>query len=168
MQIRQILIWAKNVFALGRQDYQWQHELCLYGWKDGASHYFHDCRTDGTVFEQSDIPALMKKADKGELKNIILDLMQGDVSGTVFREPKPSKSADHPTMKPVRLFARQIQNSTKPGEAVYDPFGGSGTTAVAAEQLGRNSFIMELDEHYASVIKERLERLTGETAVLVG
>lgn len=133
MTIRQLLVWAKNTFALGRQDYQWRHEPCLYGWKDGAAHHWYADRKQTTVLEFD----------------------------------KPSRSEEHPTMKPVALFAYQIENSTKPGDLVLDPFGGSGTSVVACEQLGRRCATVELDPHYASVIVERWERLTGKTAVRV-
>lgn len=77
---------------------------------------------------------------------------------------KPIRSADHPTMKPVPLFGFQMRNSTQPGDIVLDSFGGSGTTLVAAESLGRKARIMELDPHYCDVILSRWETLTGDTA----
>ena len=67
-------------------------------------------------------------------------------------------------MKPVRLIALQIRNSTRPGEVVLDLFGGSGTTLIAAEQLGRKARIMELDPRYCDVIIERWEQFTGRKA----
>ncbi|HIZ17855.1 MAG TPA: site-specific DNA-methyltransferase, partial [Candidatus Olsenella stercoravium] len=78
---------------------------------------------------------------------------------------KPSRSEEHPTMKPVKLFAYLVRNSSRPGDLVLDPFAGSGTTVIACEQLKRRAAVMELDPHYASVIVERWERLTGKTAV---
>ena len=69
-------------------------------------------------------------------------------------------------MKPVPLFALQIQNSTKEGEAVVDLCGGSGTTVIAADQLGRRAFVMELDPKYCDVIVDRWEKATGKEAVL--
>ena len=68
-------------------------------------------------------------------------------------------------MKPIRLLAKLIANSTKPGEVVLDAFGGSGSTLIACEQLGRVCKIVELDERYASVIVDRWERFTGQKAV---
>ncbi len=67
-------------------------------------------------------------------------------------------------MKPIDLFAYQIKNSSKEGEAVLDLFGGSGTTLIACEQLNRTCYMMELDPHYCDVIIARWEKLTGETA----
>ena len=81
-------------------------------------------------------------------------------------EERPNRSAEHPTMKPVDLMGRSILNSTKPGEAVLDPFGGSGTTLIACEQSGRRCYTIELDPHYCDVILERWERETGREAVL--
>ena len=67
-------------------------------------------------------------------------------------------------MKPVKLFAYLVRNSSRPGDLVLDPFAGSGTTVIACEQLKRRAAVMELDPHYASVIVERWERLTGKKA----
>lgn len=84
---------------------------------------------------------------------------------TIIREDKPVRSDLHPTMKPIKLCARLIQNSTKPGESVLDLFGGSGSTLIACEQLGRKCYMMEYDPHYVDVIINRWEDFTGEKAV---
>lgn len=84
---------------------------------------------------------------------------------TVIDENKPQRSDDHPTMKPVALFGAQITNSSRDGDIVLDPFGGSGTTMVACEQLGRRAYMMELDPHYCDVILSRWEKLSGRQAV---
>lgn len=81
---------------------------------------------------------------------------------------KPMASKLHPTMKPVALVEHLMENSSKQGDPVADIFGGSGTTLIAAEQLGRTCYIMELDPHYCDVIIERWENLTGKTAVKEG
>lgn len=86
---------------------------------------------------------------------------------TVIDMARPKVSREHPTMKPVPLFAYLMGNSTKEGWNVYDGFGGSGTTLIAAEQLNRNAFLMELDPHYCDVIIARWEKLTGEKAVKI-
>lgn len=132
-KVRQCLIWNKNTIVMGRQDYQWKHEPCLYGWKEGAAHYFVDDRTQTTVVD----------------------------------EDKPARNAEHPTMKPVNLLARLIKNSTRPGESVLDPFGGSGSTLIACDQLGRVCYTMELDPRYCDVIIDRWEKLTGQKAVKI-
>ncbi len=85
---------------------------------------------------------------------------------TVIDWERPQRSELHPTMKPVGLFAYQIKNSTKSGDHVLDLFGGSGTTLVACQQLGRKSYLAELDPKYCDVIIERWENLTGKQAVL--
>lgn len=83
---------------------------------------------------------------------------------TVINEDKPHLSDLHPTTKPVPLFARLVGNSTKEGEIVLDLFGGSGTSLVACEQLGRRCYTMELDPHYCDVILTRWEQFTGKKA----
>jgi len=85
---------------------------------------------------------------------------------TVWEIDRPGRSPEHPTMKPVELVARAIQNSTKAGEAVLDPFCGSGTTLCAAEQLGRRCYAMELEPRYVQVVIERWQNLSGRDAVL--
>jgi site-specific DNA-methyltransferase (adenine-specific) len=83
---------------------------------------------------------------------------------TVWEINRPARSAVHPTMKPVELVARAIRNSSKPGQLVYDPFAGSGTTLIAAEQTGRACRAMELDPRYAQVILERWGAIAGTPA----
>lgn len=134
LQVRQCLIWVKDTFVLGRQDYQWQHEPCLYGWNEGAGHVWYSDRKQTTIL--------------------------------TFERPK--KNEEHPTMKPVPLFGYQIQNSTKPGDIVLDTFSGSGTAIIAAEQLGRSAYAMELSERYCDVMVKRWEEQTGEKARLGG
>lgn len=85
----------------------------------------------------------------------------------VWEIPRPKKSDEHPTMKPIELVARALQNSSDKRDLVLDLFGGSGTTLIAAEQTGRKCCMMELDPHYCDVIISRWEKLTGETAVRI-
>lgn len=118
--VRECLIWNKNALCLGRQDYQWKHEPCLYGWKDGTHQWYSDRKQT-----------------------------------TVIDFDRPTNSEEHPTMKPVGLFAYLIKNSTKAGDIVLDSFGGSGTTILACEQLGRCGYTMELDPKYCDVIRKR-------------
>lgn len=161
-EVRQNLIWVKSAFAMGRQDYQWKHEPCLYGWKDGAAHYFIDDRTQSTVYEDARPNfATMKKE---EMRKLLEDIYADKESTTVLHEKKPAASILHPTMKPVPLIARLIKNSTRKGEAVLDPFGGSGTTLITCEQLKRRCAMVELDPHYCDVIIDRWETLTGKKA----
>lgn len=133
-QVRQCLIWNKNQLVMGRQDYHWKHEPCLYGWKEGAAHLWASDRKQTTI--------------------LCFD--------------RPQKNAEHPTMKPVALLAYQIANNTKGEDIALDLFGGSGTTLVACEQLGRKCYMMELDPKYCDVIIKRWEELTGNKAELCG
>jgi DNA modification methylase len=130
--VRQCLIWKKSVFAIGRSDYHWKHEPCLYGWKDGAAHLWVSDRKQTTVLEFD----------------------------------KPSRSGEHPTMKPVELFEYQMLNNTKKGDVVLDSFGGSGTTLIAAQKNGRCARLMELDPKYCDVIVKRWQDYTGKKAIL--
>lgn len=132
LQIREIIIWVKDVFVMGRQDYHWRHEDILYGWTEGGAHYFIDDRTQDTVWEC----------------------------------PRPKVSEDHPTMKPVELFARAVRNSTREGELVYEPFSVSGTSLLAAEQLGRRCAAIEFEPGYVDVAVRRWQELTGKEATL--
>jgi len=91
----------------------------------------------------------------------------GNRDKTALFYPKPNKSKLHPTMKPPALLRRLIYHSTKPGDTVLDPFGGSGSTLIACEQLGRVCFMAELEESYCTTIIERWEKLTGQKAELV-
>jgi DNA modification methylase len=83
---------------------------------------------------------------------------------SVWEIPRPRRSESHPTMKPVELVTRALENSSRPGELVYEPFAGSGTTIVAAEQTGRRCAAIELDPRYAQVAIRRWEAFTGRTA----
>ncbi len=130
LRIRQCLVWVKSGMVLGRQDYQWKHEPCLYGWAEGAAHTWLSDRAQTTVLEFD----------------------------------KPAKNADHPTTKPVDLFAYLITNSCKPGGLVLDPFAGSGTALVAAERTGRRAALVEVDPRYCDVVVARFEALTGQKA----
>lgn len=158
MEIREQLIWVKSTFALGRQDYHWRHEPCLYGWKDGAAHYFVDDRSQSTIFDDN---ADIDKMTKQEMQAMLHEIMEKH-STTVLYEAKPTYNDLHPTMKPVKLIGRLMKNSSKPGDIVLDIFGGSGTTLIAAEQLGRTCYMVEYDPSYAECIIDRYVNLTGD------
>lgn len=162
----QCLIWEKNSLVLGRSDYQWIHEPILYGWKEGAAHYFINDRTQTTALLDEEID--LKKMKVQELRTMIEEFRrQHKDLTTVHFEKKPAKNNLHPTMKPIPLIGRLMNNSSKPGWLVGDFFGGSGSTLMAAEQLGRTAFVMELDEHNCDVIVQRWESYTGKKAVLL-
>ena len=126
------IIWAKDRFTLGRSDYQRQFEPILYGWPEGAGHYWCGARDQGDVW--------------------FID--------------RPSVNALHPTMKPVSLVGRAIRNSSPRGGLVLDPFGGSGTTLIAAQRTGRVARLLELDPRYCDVIVRRWQAETGRSATL--
>lgn len=86
---------------------------------------------------------------------------------TVIECKRPSKSDLHPTMKPVELMEYQILNNTKGSDIVLDLFGGSGSTMIAAEKIGRKARLMELDPKYCDVIVKRWEDFTGKKAELL-
>lgn len=167
LYLSECLIWEKNSFVLGRSDYQWRHEPILYGWKEGAGHYFINDRTQDTIILEDDIDFGAMK--KNELVAYLEELRRAyrDKTSVIF-ENKPTRNDVHPTMKPVSLVGKFITNSSKPDWNVLDLFGGSGSTLMAAEQLGRTAYIMELDEAFCDVIIKRWEDYTGQTAVLEG
>ena len=152
------------MFVLGRQDYQWRHEPILYGWKEGAAHYFIRDRTQDTVLLEE--PPDFKAMKKQELL-AFLDTMFRDNENltSVLYEKKPSRNALHPTMKPIPLIGKLMGNSSKAGQAVGDFFAGSGSTLIAAEQLGRTAYLMEYDPVNVDVIVRRWETFTGQKAV---
>lgn len=164
MTYRQILIWNKDTFTLGRQDYQWKHEPCFYGWKEGKAHYFVNDRTLSSVIEEK-----AKKLDgmkTPELKAYIKELLNNQTIPTdVINEEKPQRNDKHPTMKPIKLLGRLILNSSKKNDIVLDPFGGSGSTLITCEQLNRRGYSMELDPKFVDVIIERWEEFTGQKAI---
>ncbi len=154
IHIAQGLVWAKKDFVLSRQDYQWQHEVIIYGWRNGGRHHWQGGFTHSTVIDDSQN---LKKLSKGELITLVNHL-RNSTDSTVIREPKGTGSSLHPTIKPTRLVARHIWNSSARGETVLELFGGSGTTLAAAEQTGRRCVATELDPKFVAVI---LERMTG-------
>lgn len=126
------IIWAKNMFTLGRSDYQRQYEPILYGWNSSKPHYWCGDRNQGDVWEYK----------------------------------KPVRNDLHPTMKPVELVERAVNNSSKAGDIVLDGFGGSGSTLIACEKSGRKARLIELDPKYCDVIVRRWEEWTGKKAFL--
>jgi len=154
--LKQNLVWVKNNIVLGRQDYQNKHESCLYGWKEGAAHYFVDNRTKTTVIEDN---VNIAKLTKEQMKKMLTEILSEKTPTTVLRADKPHKSVEHPTMKPILLIAPLIQNSSKEGWIVSDAFLGSGSTMVAAHQLNRKCYGMELDPKYCQVIIDRMRKL---------
>lgn len=147
--LKQCLIWVKNALVMGRQDYQWKHEPCLYGWKPGAGHYFINERDHTTTIEtEIDLNKLSKKE--------LLALIKEANDTSIIRCDKPRKSDLHPTMKPILLLAPLVKNSTKPGQIIADGFGGSGSIMIASHQMRRIAYVIELDPKYCQVIVDRM------------
>ena len=125
LKLAQMIIWKKNSLVMGRKDYHFMHEPCLYGWKEGDAHKWYSDRKQTTILEFD----------------------------------RPSRNAEHPTMKPIPLISYQIENSSKQKDIVFDGFLGSGTTMVASHQLNRKCYGMELDPKYCQVIIDRMKKL---------
>lgn len=136
--MRSQIVWAKPRLVLGRGDYHWQHEPCLYAVRKGATGHWQGARDQTTLWQIAMVGA-------------------EDDAATV-----------HGTQKPLECMRRPIVNNSAPGEAVYDPFLGSGTTLIAAELTGRVCYGMEIDPRYCDVTIARWQRLTGATVVLAG
>lgn len=160
--LKQCLVWVKNTMVMGRQDYHWKHESCLYGWKAGAAHYFIDDRTKTTVIEDNIDP---KKLSKAELLKMVQEMLSDKVKTTVLRADKPVRNDLHPTMKPILLLSPLIENSSKVGQIVADAFLGSGSTMVASHQLKRKCYGMELDPKYCQVIVDRMRKLDASLVI---
>jgi DNA modification methylase len=140
-KLQSCLIWAKNNFAFGRSDYHWKHEPILYGWKEGAAHRYYGDRTQPTILEFAS-PHTAKA--------------ECDTDGSV-----------HSCQKPTPLLRRLIENSSRPEDLIFEPFGGSGSTLIAAQQTNRTCFASEIDPRFADAIIARWEALTGEAATQV-
>jgi len=132
--IHRQIIWVKPVMLLGRGDYHWKHELCFYGWRRGNRPEFYGRRNQTTIWEVGNIT----QAERREL--------------------------DHATPKPVELFTRPLENNTVVGDICYEPFCGSGPQIIAAEQLGRRCYAIELEPKYVDVAVRRWEQFTGKKA----
>ena len=188
----QYLIWAKNTFVLGHADYHWGHEPFFYCQKAGEKATFYGDRAQQTVWTASlqgagktaavlasgmllvdgqgaelylaPKPPTGKKfrtlrIPKGETAEILTESAKADI-WTVSRDTQ----TDHPTQKPVELPARAIRNSTKANDIVLDIFGGVGSTLIAAEQLGRQARIIEMEPSYCDIIVARYEAFSGDKA----
>ena len=160
-KMAECLIWLKNQFVLGRQDYQWKHEPILYGWKEGNAHTWYGGRSQSTVFE-TDIDELKKKSKK-ELLELIEEYQKG-IPTSVIEYEKPKKNKLHPTMKPLGLLGILMQNSSAKGDIVLDLFGGSGSTLMTAEKLDRTAYLVELDPIYCDAITKRYIQEKQDTA----
>ena len=139
-EIRAQLIWNKSHFVLSRGNYHFGHEPCFYAVRRGASARGRGDRSQSTVWN---VPNL------------------NPVGGTRTNENIPT---GHSTQKPVRLWEIPMLNHTVRGEALYDPFVGSGTALIAAEKTGRVAYVMDADPKYVQVALTRWETYTGRRA----
>jgi site-specific DNA-methyltransferase (adenine-specific) len=138
-RLHQELVWVKDRIVLGHTDWHYAHEPLLYGYTAGGG--------------------------RPERGNHDGSRWHGDNSqSSVLLYPKPAANVDHPTQKPVGLVEQCLRNSSAPGDLVFDPFLGSGTTLIAAETLGRRCSGLEIDPRYTQVVIERWQGLTGRTA----
>lgn len=139
-QLPRHIIWVKNGFTLKPNNYHNQYEIIYFGFKPkgGGADKWYSGRSEE---EASDVWQIKRDAATTYL---------------------------HPTQKPIELPSRAIRNSSPVGALIYEPFGGSGSTLIACEQLGRRCYTMELDPKYCDVIIKRWENLTGKKAVRYG
>jgi len=128
------IIWSKQNFAISKGDYHWHHEPCWYAFKKGQQHNWQGSRKESTIWEISSLNAFGKSKEDGEERTA------------------------HSNQKPIECMARPMRNNTAVGEGVYDPFLGSGTTLIAAEQLGRICYGIELSPAYCDIIVDRWKR----------
>lgn len=189
LEERQYLIWAKNGIVLGRADYQWSYEPCFYACLSGQSPEFYGDRKQQTVWRMSvkskkdEVQTtighgivlvdgstseifIKERAPRGKkarrIKVTGSALLRDDLGGGTLWEIERETKTQHPTQKPVELGRRAIQNSSKIGEIVLDPFLGSGSTLIAAEVTGRRCYGFELEPSYCDVICKRWEKFTGK------
>lgn len=166
------LIWKKNALVLGRSDYQWIHEPILYGWKPGSKHRWFGGRKQTTVQEIGESSPFSRLEDGrwairvGDQTLVVAGdaVLQGAEPSSLICHDKPSRSAEHPTMKPVSLIERMLKFSARPGDIVADAFGGSGSTLIAADRMGMCARIIELDPRFVDVIVRRWQQYTGRKA----
>ena len=138
--LRSEIIWVKQHFAMGRGNYHWRHEPALYAVRHGARDVWKGDRSQNTVWEVAN-----------------LNPMGG---GRDVENPETA----HGTQKPVKLYEIPLVNHTVRGEALYDPFCGTGTAIIAAEKLGRRCVALDLDPRYVQVAVTRWEQYTGQRA----
>lgn len=137
--LRGQLIWAKPQLVLSRGDYHWRHEPCFYAVRKGATSHWAGDRKQVTVWEFDNNSAFGAKREQ---------------------------TWGHGTQKPIECMRRPIINNSKPGDGVYDPFLGVGTSLVSAEMTGRICYGIELNPAYVDVIVRRWQAFTGREAVL--
>lgn len=152
------LIWIKNNHVLGRKDYNAKHEFIVYGWHGRHEHHG---RGGTTVIDEEPDP---KKMGKEALVDYVADLREA-LRESVLRFDRPHRSEFHPTQKPVELLERLLRDGSETGEAVLDPFCGSGSTLLACERQRRHCYAVEKQPGYVAVILQRWSDATNKTPV---
>jgi len=176
LKLSSCLIWVKSEFVLGRADYQWKHEPVLYGWKPGRAHKWYGGRKETSIRELEDTSVFSFNEDGSVVvtvggQSLLItgdNLVAKPLETTLVPVPKPRRSAEHPTMKPIGLVARMLKNSAREGDVVLDPFGGSGSTLIACETHGFRGRLLEIDPKFVDVIVRRWQEFTGQQAILDG
>jgi DNA modification methylase len=149
-RVKQQIVWAKH-FALSRADYHYAHEPLMYAAKAGQSTEWFGPRTETTLWNTA--PEDLRKLGKERAIELLMEIRE---TASVWNEPRlAGNEYVHPTQKPTGLAKRALLNSSRPGEAVIDPFAGSGSTLIAAELEDRCAFLLELDRHNCDVIAKR-------------
>ena len=159
LTFKQELIWVKNQLVLGGAKYQNMYEPCLFGCKGKSIKNWYAGRKERSVIEDIDLMS------EPELRIAFKEFLSDIDTLDIVRENKTVKNDLHPTMKPIKLLAKFLRNSSKKDDIVADFFGGSGSTLIACEQLNRTCYMAELDERYCDVIVKRWEDFTGRKAV---
>lgn len=159
LKVKQEIIWDRGM-VLGRSDYHWAYEPCLYGCHEDKNSTWYGDRAEKTfwAFNRTDI----RKMTREEMEKMLLALNDGRCIWQIKRDSVIDYV--HPTQKPVALAAKAMKNSSTVRHTVLNLFSGSGSTLIAAEQLGRKFRGMEFDPHYASVIVTRFEKFQGTDA----
>ena len=167
------VIWEKDSLVIGRSDYQPMHEPILYGWKPGAPHRWFGGRKRTSV-SKLEAGERVEVLEDGRIRVLltsgVVEIDGQDMNVEAFeqsliRHPRPKRSDEHPTMKPVGLIERFLRNSSLQGDLVLDPFGGSGSTLMACERTGRRCRMMEKDPRFVDVIVRRWQNYTGAHAL---
>ena len=153
---RQNLVWVKNALVMGRSDYHYRHEPVLEAEVPGDEPLTHEPLLYGFV------------PGDGRLGRGGPNWHGDNKSSTVFEVPKPKRSGEHPTMKPVELIEAMLRNSLRPGGLVLDLFAGSGSTLITAHHMKARAAVVELDPRYADVICRRWQEHTGVVPIRDG
>lgn len=162
--MRAQIIWAKDRFALSRGHFHWRHEPCWYAVRKGQAAAWRGGRKQDTVWRIDGL------ADAALAATLVETIQEQGAEDTVWEIPMTvdDGSTGHGTQKPVECMARPMRLNSQEGDAVYEPFSGSGSCIIAGEMTARRVFAMELSPAYVDVAVRRWQSFTGETATLDG